>query len=136
VKNRQLAGRDDRGFTLIELLVVIMIIAILTAIAIPVYVSQRQRAYRAALQSDLRRAAVEAETYYADNRTYVGFTIPTNYRKNINTTFTTADWVLNTTQFCLTATYAPLTGQTWEYDSDDTTPGPINRQGTGETCTS
>ncbi len=46
--------RSEKGFTLIELLVVMIILAILTAIAIPSYLSFRDRANKSAAGADLR----------------------------------------------------------------------------------
>jgi type IV pilus assembly protein PilA len=60
----------DQGFTLIELLVVIIIIGILAAIAIPVFLSQRQKGWDAAVKSDLRNAATAEETYLTENSKY------------------------------------------------------------------
>jgi len=60
----------DEGFTLIELLVVIIIIGILAAIAIPVFLSQRNKGYDSQAKSDVRNMATLDETYFTDNNAY------------------------------------------------------------------
>ena len=60
----------DQGFTLIELLVVIVIVGILAAIAIPIFLNQRQKAVDASIESDLKAAATAQETYYVDEQAY------------------------------------------------------------------
>ncbi len=68
-------GENDKGFTLIELMVVIIIIGILAAIAIPVFLNQRQQAWDASVKSDLGNAAIAAESYsVAHNGSYTGLT--------------------------------------------------------------
>ena len=62
---KRLSG--EKGFTLIELLVVMIILAILTAIAIPSYLSFRDRANKSAAAADLRAAVPSIEAYAADN---------------------------------------------------------------------
>jgi type IV pilus assembly protein PilA len=67
---RKAMEEREGGFTLIELLVVIIIIGILAAIAIPVFLNQRQKGYDAQTKSDLRNAATAEETYFTDQNAY------------------------------------------------------------------
>ncbi len=67
---RKAQEEHEGGFTLIELLVVIIIIGILAAIAIPVFLNQRNKGYDAQAKSDLRNAATIEETYLTDNNVY------------------------------------------------------------------
>lgn len=68
---RRLAERrghpDDPGFSLIELMIVLLIIAILLGVAIPTYLSARDRAENRAAQEDIHTAIVTAVSLFAAN---------------------------------------------------------------------
>jgi len=57
--------RNQKGFTLIELMIVIAIIGILAAIAIPNFISYRNKAYCSAAESDAHSIASGLADYYA-----------------------------------------------------------------------
>lgn len=64
---------QEEGFTLIELLVVILIIGILAAVAIPAFLSQKNKAYDSNAQSNLKNAQTIVEAYANGNGgTYPG----------------------------------------------------------------
>ena len=80
--------RNKKGFTLAELLIVVAIIAVLTAIAIPVFTSQLEKAREATDLSNIRAAYAQAtaEALTADTAMVSGAEFSTPIKQ------TTAGW--------------------------------------------
>jgi type IV pilus assembly protein PilA len=120
--------REERegGFTLIELLVVILIIAILAAIAIPVFLRQREKGWRSQMESALKNAATAQESFLTVNSTYAddfddleaeGLKIATAVN------LIDANIVIDGGRgYCMRATHDDLTGVSYWYHSVDGRP--------------
>jgi len=80
--------RNSKGFTLIELLIVVVIIGILAAIAIPKFANTKEKAYVAAMKSDLRNLVTAEESYFADQVSYTTSTVAINFTPSTGVTIT------------------------------------------------
>jgi type IV pilus assembly protein PilA len=119
--------RSEKGFTLIELLVVMIILAILTAIAVPSYLSFRDRANNSAAGADVRAIIPSVESYFADNGTYTGMSVTglqASYDQAIQTTVYSLSG-LSGTSYCISAT---VNGKTYRKV------GPAGNIGAGAVC--
>ena len=100
--------QDKKGFTLIELLIVVVIIGILAAIAIPKFSATREKAYFAAMKSDLKNLASQQEIYYSDAYTYTNsataLTFVASQAVNVAITATTSGWSATATHDALGGT--------------------------------
>ena len=115
--------QEERGFTLIELLVVILIIAILAAIAIPVFLRQREKGWRSQMESALKNAATAQESYLTTSTAYTSNTAllgSVGFKSAPDVTISVIS--ATGTAYCMRAGHASLTTVTYYYDSDEGRP--------------
>ena len=121
---RKSAEEKDQGFTLIELLVVIIIIGILAAIAIPVFLNQRQKGYKADMKSVAKNAATAVESYATEtNGDYSALNGTDATVSLVGEGFHISDpgqtvtLTTSTDVYCIVVTDARLAASTFLYDS-------------------
>lgn len=96
----QFQSQAVRGFTLIEMLIVVVITAILAAVALPAYQDYIARGHITEATAALAELRTRAEQWFADKRTYVGFSCtPSQVPKHFSVVCDT-----NVNTFTITAT--------------------------------
>lgn len=83
-------SRSRRGFTLVELMVVIVIVALLAAIAVPLYINYVKDARRSEAAGALAAVATAQQTYYQRNSGYANALASLN----VDLTDVSANWTV------------------------------------------
>jgi prepilin-type N-terminal cleavage/methylation domain-containing protein len=126
---KEAAAHED-GFTLVELLVVMIVLGILAAIAIPTFLSQKERARTTGAKADLVSLSREVESSLTDGPPAVAVVIPAvsgpgttsfsvngeSYSSRVSGGVTVGGQIGATGDYCLEATTADYV-VTWKVEA-------------------
>ena len=115
--------KNNKGFTLAELLIVVAIIAVLVAIAIPVFTTQLEKSREATDMSNLRAAYAEVMAAYLADGANASQSAKVTARQTQSGWQNTANGTLqarvNGTEYPITVT-AKTSGESWTISTDAT----------------
>jgi prepilin-type N-terminal cleavage/methylation domain-containing protein len=114
--------RNQKGFTLAELLIVVAIIAVLVAIAIPIFTKQLEKSRESTDISNVRSAAAEVTATYLSDNSVTTATVPAKQQD-------ASDWAIGSEKAVVTqqiegsteTTDIPLTTGNYVVSIDSTT---------------
>ena len=123
----------ESGFTLIELLVVVLIIAILAAIAVPVFLNQRRKAWKSQVESALKDGATAQESFIT-NPGVTSYTTNVTALRSEGWSFATTEVntptiIATQTNYCISITSAHDSEIAGEYSSQDGRPTVVTAGG-------
>ena len=126
----------EKGFTLIELLVVILIIAILAAIAIPVFLNQRKKGWISQAESAVKNAATAEESWLTGNTAYTTSVsdLQTDEGLRFSSDVTMSITVQGGSGYCIKAYHSEATSDDRWYHSSDGRPSSTLPTAGSPTC--
>ena len=129
---RKAQEENEGGFTLIELLVVIIIIGILAAIAIPTFLNQRQKGYKADMKSTAKNAATAIESYATETGgSYAGIAeanlVTEGFKKGSDQSL---GLLTSAASYCVVVTDTRLADKAFKYTSKTGKPVEVAAPGT------
>lgn len=118
----------QRGFTLIEVMIVVAIVAILASVALPSYQDYVTRSRIPEATSGLAAKRVQLETFFDNNRTYIGLDCTTGSTANFAFSCPAANLTTSTYQIIATG-QGPMAGFTYTLDQSNNRTSTISGAG-------
>jgi prepilin-type N-terminal cleavage/methylation domain-containing protein len=105
-----MSNRRRRGFTFVEILVAMLVLGMLSAIAVPRFRLYKEKAYVAAMKTDVGNIRIAQEEYYSLHQQYSTDTSAIGFRgtSNVRIALTSVDLMAG---YTAVATHLNLLGQ-------------------------